>query len=212
LALVRAGARRPTPEPLVRRSQPDEAAAIVVLLHESAAVMYDRFAGGRERALRTLERAFREPGNSASAETVWVTDVDGQVAAAMAAFPVDEALARSRAFLRLALRGSPLWRWPAALRLYWLGGRASPSPPPAAFYIDALATDATYRRRGLARALLAEAERQARTRGLPAIALDTTLDNKPARSLYVSAGFDEVAYRPPAGALPGFVALVKPLE
>jgi len=212
LALVRAGARRPTPEPLVRRSQPDEAAAIVVLLHESAAVMYDRFAGGRERALRTLERAFREPGNSASAETVWVTDVDGQVAAAMAAFPVDEALARSRAFLRLALRGSPFWRWPAALRLYWLGGRASPSPPPAAFYIDALATDATYRRRGLARALLAEAERQARTRGLPAIALDTTLDNKPARSLYVSAGFDEVAYRPPAGALPGFVALVKPLE
>ena len=209
---MRAGARRPTPEPLVRRSQPDEAAAIVVLLHESAAVMYDRFAGGRERALRTLERAFREPGNSASAETVWVTDVDGHVAAAMAAFPVDEALARSRAFLRLALRGSPFWRWPAALRLYWLGGRASPSPPPAAFYIDALATDATYRRRGLARALLAEAERQARTRGLPAIALDTTLDNKPARSLYVSAGFDEVAYRPPAGALPGFVALVKPLE
>ena len=209
---MRAGARRPTPEPLVRRSQPDEAAAIVVLLHESAAVMYDRFAGGRERALRTLERAFREPGNSASAETVWVTDVDGHVAAAMAAFPVDEALARSRAFLRLALRGSPFWRWPAALRLYWLGGRASPSPPPAAFYIDALATDATYRRRGLARALLAEAERQARRRGLPAIALDTTLDNKPARSLYVSAGFDEVAYRPPAGALPGFVALVKPLE
>ena len=209
---MRAGARRPTPEPLVRHSQPDEAAAIVVLLHESAAVMYDRFAGGRERALRTLERAFREPGNSASAETVWVTDVDGHVAAAMAAFPVDEALARSRAFLRLALRGSPFWRWPAALRLYWLGGRASPSPPPAAFYIDALATDATYRRRGLARALLAEAERQARRRGLPAIALDTTLDNKPARSLYVSAGFDEVAYRPPAGALPGFVALVKPLE
>jgi ribosomal protein S18 acetylase RimI-like enzyme len=212
LALVRARARRPTPEALVRRPQPDEAAAVAALLHASAAVMYDRFAGGRERALRTLEHAFREPGNSASAETVWVTDVDGQIAAAMAAFPVEEALARSRAFLRLALRGSPFWRWAGTLRLYWLGGRVSPSPPPAAFYIDALATDATYRRRGLARLLLAEAERQARKRGLPAVALDTTLDNEPARSLYLSAGFDEVAYRPPTRALPGFVALVKPVE
>jgi ribosomal protein S18 acetylase RimI-like enzyme len=68
------------------------------------------------------------------------------------------------------------------------------------------------RRRGLARALLDEAERQARTRGLPSVALDTTLDNKPARSLYLSEGFEEVAYRPPTRTLPGFVALVKPLD
>ena len=209
---MRAGARRPRAEPLVRRPQPNEAAAIAALLHESAADMYNRFAGGRERALRTLERAFHELGNSAAAEVVWVAEVEGVIAAAMAAFPVDEALARSRAFLRLALRGAPVWHWPGALRLYWLGGRASPSPPPAAFYIDALATDAAYRRRGLARALLAEAERQARARGLPAVALDTTLDNRPARSLYVNAGFDEVAYRPATRTLPGFVALVKPVE
>jgi ribosomal protein S18 acetylase RimI-like enzyme len=209
---VRVGAIRPTSEPLVRRPQPDEAAAVVELLHESAAGMYDRFAGGRDRALQTLERAFHELGNSASAEVVWVTDLDGEVAAAMAAFPVDEALARSRAFLRLALRGAPFWRWPTALRLYWLGGRASPSPPPASFYIDALATDAAHRRRGLARALLDEAERQARARGLPAVALDTTLDNRPARSLYANAGFDEVAYRPATRTLPGFVAMVKPVD
>jgi ribosomal protein S18 acetylase RimI-like enzyme len=134
------------------------------------------------------------------------------VAAAMAAFPVEEALPRSRAFLRLALRGSPIWRWPGALRLYWLGGRASPSPPAAAFYIDALATDRRLRRRGLARSLLGEAERQARARGLPALALDTTIENKPARSLYVKEGFDEVAYRPATRTLPGFVAMVKPID
>jgi ribosomal protein S18 acetylase RimI-like enzyme len=143
---------------------------------------------------------------------IWVASVEDDVAAAMAGFPVQEALSRSRAFLRLALRAAPFWRWPAALRLYWLGGRASPSPPPAAFYIDALATDPARRRRGLARALLDEAERQARTRALPAVALDTTLDNRPARSLYRSAGFDEVAYRPPTRTLPGFVALVRPLD
>jgi ribosomal protein S18 acetylase RimI-like enzyme len=212
LASVRAGARRPTPEALVRRPTPDEAATVAALLHESAASMYDRFTGGRERALRTLERAYHEPGNSAGADAVWIAELEGRVAAAMAAFPVEEALPRSRAFLRLALRGSPIWRWPGALRLYWLGGRASPSPPAAAFYIDALATDRRLRRRGLARSLLGEAERQARARGLPALALDTTIENKAARSLYVKEGFDEVAYRPATRTLPGFVAMVKPID
>lgn len=195
----------------VRRATPDDFARAAVLLHHSAADMYDRFAGGRERALRVLERSLAAPGNASSAEVVWVAAVDGQVAGAMAAFPVEEASARARAFLRLAMRGAPPWRWPVALYLYWAGGRAAPSPPASALYVDALATDPDFRRRGAARALLAEAERGARERRLPAVALDTTMANEPARKLYASEGFDEVAYRPPGRGLPGFVALVKPL-
>jgi ribosomal protein S18 acetylase RimI-like enzyme len=195
----------------VRKARQDDHARAAELLHHSAADMYDRFAGGRERALRVLERSLDEPGNASSAEVVWVVELDGEVAAAMAAFPVDEAAARARAFLRLALRGAPPWRWPVALYLYWAGGRAAPSPPVSALYIDALATDPGFRRRGAARALLAEAERGARKRGLPAVALDTTIANEPARRLYASEGFDEVAYRPPGRGLPGFVALVKPV-
>jgi ribosomal protein S18 acetylase RimI-like enzyme len=174
--------------------------------------MYDRFAGGRERALRTLESAFEAQGTAASAERVWFAEINGEVAGAMAAFPVDEAAERSRAFLRLALRHAPAWRWPGALRLYLVGGRASPSPPAAAFYVDALATDSRFRRRGVARALLAEAEREARRRSLPCVALDTALTNDAARALYAGEGFDEVAFRPPARGLPGFVAMVKPLD
>jgi ribosomal protein S18 acetylase RimI-like enzyme len=195
----------------VRKARPEDFGRAARLLHHSAADMYDRFAGGRERALRVLERSLGEPGNASSAEVVWVVELTGRVAGAMAAFPVDDAAARSRAFLRLALRGAPPWRWPTALYLYWAGGRAAPSPPASAFYIDALATDPGFRRRGVARALLAEAERQAREHGLPAVALDTTISNAPARALYASEGFDEVAYRPPGRGLPGFVALVKPL-
>ena len=56
--------------------------------------MYNRFAGGQERALRLLERSLAEPGNASSADVVWVAEVDGRVAAAMAAFPVDEAVTR----------------------------------------------------------------------------------------------------------------------
>ncbi|HYP48240.1 MAG TPA: GNAT family N-acetyltransferase, partial [Thermoleophilaceae bacterium] len=81
-----------------------------------------------------------------------------------------------------------------------------------ALYIDSLATDPSQRRRGVARTLLEHAEQLAGERGLPAVALDTTLDNHPARALYLSAGYDEVAYQPAGRGLPGFVALVKPLR
>jgi ribosomal protein S18 acetylase RimI-like enzyme len=196
----------------VRKATPDDFPRTAELLHHSAADMYDRFSGGRERALRVLERSLARPGNASSAEVVWVVAVDGQVAGAMAAFPVDDAAPRARAFLRVALGAAPPWRWPEALYLYWAGGRAAPSPPASAFYVDALAVDPAFRRRGAARALLAEAERQAREQSLPAVALDTTISNEPARALYASEGFDEIAYRPPGRGLPGFVALVKPLS
>jgi ribosomal protein S18 acetylase RimI-like enzyme len=195
----------------VRKATPDDFPRVAELLHHSAADMYDRFAGGRERALRVLERSLGEPGNASSAEVVWVAALEDQVAGAMAAFPVDEAASRARAFLRLALRTAPPWRWPVALYLYWAGGRAAPNPPSSALYVDALATDPGFRRRGAARALLAQAERGAREQSLPAVALDTTIANEPARTLYASEGYDEVAYRPPGRGLPGFVALVKPL-
>jgi ribosomal protein S18 acetylase RimI-like enzyme len=193
----------------VRKARQDDVGAAARLLFESAPDMYMRFSGGRERALATLERAFAESGNVASGEVTWLAEVDGSPAAAMAAFPVAEASERSRAYLGLTLRGTPVWRWPGTLRLYWIGGRATPRPREHSLYIDALATDPSFRRRGAARALLDEAERVAGELGLPAVSLDTSMDNEGARALYATAGFDEVAYRAPARGLPGFVALVK---
>jgi ribosomal protein S18 acetylase RimI-like enzyme len=195
----------------VRKAGQDDREAVARLLFESAVDMYERFSGGSERALTTLEQAFDTPGNLASMEVAWVAEVNGRPAAAMSAFPVAEAAERSRAYIDLTLRGTPFWRWPGVMRLYWVGGRASPKPREHSLYVDALATDPTFRRRGAARALLDEAERQARELGLPAVSLDTTLTNEAARALYAQAGFDEVAYRAPSRGLPGFVALVKPV-
>lgn len=196
----------------MRRAGPDDFGAAARLLHRSAEDMYDRFAGGSDRALALLERSLAEPGNASSADVVWLAELDGRVAAAMAAFPVGEALARSRAFLRLSMRVASPRRWPVALYLYWAAARASPTPPAEALYVDALATAPAFERRGAARALLAEAERQARTRGLAAVALDTTISNEPARTLYAGEGYREVSYRAAGRGLPGFVALVKPLR
>jgi len=196
----------------VRKARQEDLAEVARLLFESAPDMYARFSGGRERALATLERAFAEPGNVASSDVAFVVEVDGRPAAAMTAFPVSEAGDRSRAFLSLALRGTPLWRWPGTLRLYWAGGHANPKPREDSLYVDALATDPEFRRRGAARALLEEAERQARERGLPAVTLDTSMNNEGARALYAATGFDEVAYRAPARGLPGFVALLRTID
>jgi ribosomal protein S18 acetylase RimI-like enzyme len=173
--------------------------------------MYDRFTGGRDRAIRLLARAFESSGNNASREVITVAELDGRVAGALAGFPVQETVSRAGGFLRLALRTIPPWRWPGATWLYWSGARAVPNPPDAAYYVDALAVEEALRRRGAARALLAAAEDRARELELPVIALDTSLDNKPARALYLGAGYDEVAYRPAGRGLPGFVALVKRL-
>jgi ribosomal protein S18 acetylase RimI-like enzyme len=190
----------------VREARQDDVAAVVGLLHESSPQIYDRFAGNRERALAILEEAFATPGNVASREVVRVVELEGRPVAAMAAFPIADGPERARRFIRLAIRRVPVWLWLRTMRLYNAGTRVARED---ALYIDALATDPAVRRRGAARALLAEAEREAQARGLKAVTLDTTLDNDTARALYANAGFDEVAYRSATRALPGFVALVK---
>jgi len=196
---------------MVRAARRDDAERVAELLYESAAAKYDQFLGGRRPALALLERAFRRNGNTASCETVSIAEVEGRVAGVLAAFPSAEGDRRARRLLRIALRGMAPWRWAEALRVFRLGSEAVPPPPPDALYVDALATSAALRRRGAARALLADAERRAWTAGLGAVALDTGGGNASARALYEAAGFAVAAAREPYGAVPGVVAYVKRL-
>jgi hypothetical protein len=173
--------------------------------------MYDRFAGGRGRALRLLRRAFETPGNSASAEVVQVVEVEGGVAAALAAFPVEETTSRASAFLRLALRAIPPWRWPGTLWLYWAGARAAPNPPHNSLYVDALATDPGLRRRERPKLYWTRRSERPTAWGAPPWPWTPPSTTGGARSLYLESGFEEMAYRAPGRGLPGFVALVKEL-
>jgi ribosomal protein S18 acetylase RimI-like enzyme len=193
----------------VRKARQEDVGTVAALLYESSPKIYDRFAGNRERAVAILERAFSEPGSVASSEVVWIVEVEGRPVAAMAAFPISEGPDRARSFVRLALRRVPFWLWGRTLRLYSAGTRVARGD---SLYIDALATDPAFRRRGAARELLDQADREARAHGLGAVTLDTTIDNEGARALYADAGFDEVAYRAASRALPGFVALVRPVD
>jgi GNAT superfamily N-acetyltransferase len=201
----------PRVEATVRPFRSEDADAAVPLLYESAGGLYDRYAGSPRLARRVIARALRRPETTASADVVWVAELDGRIAGAMAAMPVDWWAPRSRTFRSVTLRAIPPWRWPTALWLYRTGARAAPALPAASLYVDSLATVASARRRGVARALLAEAERQARGHGLPRVALDAFADNHAARALYRSAGFSEAGSTPASGAMPAGISLLKEL-
>jgi ribosomal protein S18 acetylase RimI-like enzyme len=197
----------------VRPARPDDADAAASLLFESSPELYERYAGSRERALALLHVAFACEGNSASREVVTLAAQAGgpDPAGAIAAFPVRESAKRGSRLLRLSLRHIRPWNWPAAVRIYRLGARLVPPPPPDCFYIDSLATDPAARRRGVATALLAASEERARTLGLGSLALETELENTGAQALYERFGFEARARSRPARVFPGFVAYVKRL-
>lgn len=202
---------QPGAQATVRRFRVSDSRAATALLYESSGGTYDRYAGSSKLAKRAIARALEQPGTTASADVVWVAELGGRVAGTMAAMPFDEWTPRAQAFLSATLRSIPPWRWRGALWIYRASGRTAPEPPAGCLYVDSLATRGADRRRGIARALLAAAEDQARAQDLDAIALDTWAENKAARALYLGAGFEEVAFTPAAAGLPAGVSLLKAL-
>jgi ribosomal protein S18 acetylase RimI-like enzyme len=186
------------------------------LLYLSAKPYYDAYAGSEARARSLLSSVYRRTGHAASYEVCAVAELDGALAGVIARFPVSEGDERARRFVSLTAPRVPPWRWPALLRHMRAAGLVSPTPPPRMLYVDALAVDPAFRRRGIARALLAGAERDAAHAGLEGVALDTGLQNAAARALYEATGFREREIRraPSAGAAaaiggPGFVSYAK---
>src|SRR3954451_11780285 len=156
----------------------------VDLLFESAKPYYTAYAGTEQRALKLLETVFARPGHAASFEFCRVATADERIVGVVAGFPVRHADALSRRFVSMTLRRLPPWRLPGTFKHLRAAGDVSPHPPLDAFYVDALAVDEAYRRRGIARQLLWTAEGEARDAGCARIALDTGLHNEGARALY----------------------------
>ena len=188
------------------------------LLYTSAKPYYDAYAGSETRARAMLAAVYGRTGHAASYEVCSLVELGGDVAGVAAWFPVDEGDRRARRFVALTAPRVPPWHWPALLRHLRAAGLVSPRPPQRTLYIDALAVAPEFRRRGVARALLAEAEEVARTAGLAGVALDTGLQNASARALYEGTGYRqrEVRRAPSARVAaaiggPGFVGYFKPL-
>jgi ribosomal protein S18 acetylase RimI-like enzyme len=188
------------------------------LLYLSAKPYYDAYAGSEARARSLLAAVYRRPGHAASFEVCSIAELDGELAGVIAWFPVGEGDARARRFVSLTAPRVPPWRWPALLRHLRAAGTVSPQPPPRMLYVDALAVEPEHRRRGVASALLEQAERAALARELDGVALDTGLHNEPARALYTARGYSEreIRHAPDQAAAaaiggPGFVSYLKRL-
>jgi ribosomal protein S18 acetylase RimI-like enzyme len=205
----------PAMEVVVRAARPDD--PVAGLLYASAAPYYAAYAGGQRSAQRLLRTLYTRAGHTASWEVCRVAEAGGAVVGVLAAFPSDAGDELARRFVRLTLAHSPPWRIPALFRHLRATAAISPHPPAGMLYVDALATDPAHRRRGVARALLADAERQAAEAGLAGVALDTGIENRAARALYEHSGFTSRGLRPApdertarAVGGSGFVGYVKP--
>jgi ribosomal protein S18 acetylase RimI-like enzyme len=191
---------------------------VAALLYASAKPYYDAYAGSESRARSMLSAVYTRPGHAASFEVCEVAELDGELAGVIAWFPVSEGDHRARRFVSLTVPRLPPWRWPGLLRHLRAAGTLSPHPPPGTLYVDALAVDPAFRRRGVASALLRHAEAFAAAHGLEGVALDTGLHNEPARALYEASGYAErEVRRAPSPAVaeaiggPGFVSYLKRL-
>jgi ribosomal protein S18 acetylase RimI-like enzyme len=193
------------PSPRIRPAEPRDDATVARLLYESAAGRYDLFAGGRERAVRLLEATIATPGNDTSRDGVMVAELDGEVAGMLASFPTREGDERRRRWLRMAYRRRAPWHWPAMMRIAAAGDAIPYEPPADSLYIDGLTTDARFRRRGVATALLGAVDERARTLGLTCVALDTSAANTGAQALYERAGFRVAKRTEPNPPIPGIV-------
>lgn len=198
----------------VRPATPADAAD--GLLYESARDSYDAYAGGEALARRLVARAYPRRGNAASFDVCHVAVAGGHLAGVMAGFPVEEGDRLARRFVALTLPLIPPWRWGGLLAHLRAAGLVSPSPPAGSWYVDALAVDPAWRRRGVARALLGAAEGEAVRTGATGVSLDTGVGNVAARALYEAHGFraGEERHAPSprvarAVGGPGFVAYFK---
>src|SRR5690349_980170 len=199
---------------LVRPALPQDPAA--PLLFESAKPYYTAYAGTEERALKLLQRVYARPGHAASYEFCRGAVIDDRIAGVVAGFPVRQADRLSQKFVSMTLKRLPPWRLPGTSKHLRAAGNVSPHPPLDAFYVDALAVDAAFRRRGVAKHLLTVAEQLAVDAGCTRVALDTGLTNHSARALYDGYGFREREIRRApddrtARALggPGFIGYLK---
>jgi GNAT superfamily N-acetyltransferase len=181
-------------EVVVRSARPEDAAD--ALLFVSAAPYYAAYAGGADRARRLLRTLYPRPRHTASWQVCHVAVADGEVVGVLAAFPTREGDELARRFVRLTLTHSPPWRVPALMRHLRATAAVSPHPPERMLYVDALATAPDHRRRGVASALLAEADRLAAAHRLDGVALDTGIENRAARALYERSGFTPSSLRP----------------
>ncbi len=179
----------PRPERItIRPAVVDDAGAVATIVH---AALHDKYAPALgDAALRGIAALTRWEIAEVPSSRHWVAEVDGRVAGVVhLAIGPDGVDGFSHALAREV-------GWPRALRATLVLSLLSHSRlAPDEAYVEELAVAAWARRRGVARALLAACEREARRAGRDRLTLWVTTTNTAALPLYAGAGFRETRRR-----------------
>ncbi len=201
--------------PLIRPARPEDAPLGVPLLASTLGDLGCEFfgLGSQERFVRVLEIFFISPGHRMSYQIGHIAEVEGTPAGLLMAFPGGYLLRLSLGLVPCILRAYSLNE---RLQLMRVGARLLSRPGFTLslearrdeFYIAHLATHPNFRRKGIASALLAFAERLAVAAGLFKLALLVASDNFTAIRLYEKSGF---ILQPAREARPYYLRMVKSL-
>jgi ribosomal protein S18 acetylase RimI-like enzyme len=200
----------PAPPPVVRRARDADADVVGGMLAEALSDKYRPAFG--PKAAAAIAGLVRHDIARVPTSRQWVAEVDGRLAGSV---HLVLASGRQRGFTRTLAEavGWPRAVW--ATTVLSLLGTGFAHGDEA--YIDELGVAAWARRRGVARALLAACEAEARRVGRGRLTLWVTIDNAPARALYEGCGFRESWRRAwLLGRLvfraPGAILMEKPLS
>lgn len=176
------------PRIVVRPAGVDDADAVAAVVHDALRDKYAPALGGA--ALRGIAALARWEIEEVPSSSHWIAEIDGRLAGVvhLAVGPGGVqgfcgALAREVG-------------WPRAVRATLVLSLLAPTDLAAdEAYVEELAVAGWARRRGVARALLATCEREARRLGRSRLTLWVTTTNDAALPLYASAGFRETRRR-----------------
>jgi len=147
---------------------------------------YDFFFAPKTK--QALADFFRRRNNIFSHEHARIAEIDGCIAGMILSYSGKQQYAGllKSAIIFLKNLGAGVFTKMSSLVQYATrGGPAGIDD----HYISNLAVDPEFRRRGVAQALLADAEQRARASGCKCFSLDVDKDNQPAAALYEKQGF-----------------------
>ena len=179
--------------PTLRRSVPGDSHSASPLILEAASSLEVVF-GNRGEALHAIDHAFRADRTEMSHRFGMVAEEDGDIVGLVTAFP-----GRLYGSLKLGTgvvlaRAADKRHIAAVVRRGRVLERLLPTPPKDMLYVSVLGVNEGARRRGVASALLQRVVDAAPRFGR-GVAIDTGIENEPARALYERHGFRVVSMR-----------------
>lgn len=202
----------------IRPAQPtwNDALAFADLAEAAARGVFRLMLGKRFR--ERLANAMLRPNNEYNYQYVHFIEVEGQIAGMICVLTLADhyRLESHTNWLAVRYLGLDMIGFVRHLAGLWpsLSFDHHKTLDPQTYFIHFIAVYPQFRGRGLSNHLMAEAERQARERGCPALSLNVVTENHSAIALYEKCGFEIRATSPKhfyAGAERGKHAMVKDL-